>query len=123
MKIKVRNIYEIALEDLGYKSSGSVSEIENIEKSSVSIVNHVYRSIYFKVKKTGFKNLETADDYVSLDEIVIYNCLIPGVASKIAFDYGDAKNQSYFANMYNQGLRSLNKIGKIQDVLPSDYMN
>ena len=124
MKMLCSKVFLQAKKDLGYDDIGNVSEIENINKRAVSTVNHIYRSIYFKTAKEGFKPLESINDYVSLPESVIYNCLIPGVASKIAFDYGDAKQQAYFADMYNQGLRYLNKTGaQIKDVLPSDYMN
>ncbi len=124
MKMLCRDVYNHAKADLGYDTVGGVSEIDDIDKRAVNTVNHVYRELYFKKNSEGFNPLNSLSDEVVLPEKVIFNCLIPGVAAKIAFDYGDGKLQAYFADIYNQGLRAFNSTtGVITDALPSDYMN
>lgn len=121
MKIKIlcRDVFEQAKQDLGYDEVGAVSEIDDINKRAVNTVNHIYREIFLK-KSSGFRPLRSMSDEIELEEKVIYGCLIPGVASKIAFDYGDGKSQAYFAEIYNQGLRMLNSTGTIiTDKLPN----
>lgn len=119
MKVKCSEVFDNAKADLLYDEVGSVATITEIDKRMVSTVNSIYRDLFFRSGKTGFKPLNSPDDEIELGEDVIYNCLIPGVASKIAFDYGDANQQAYFAEIYNQGLNLLNTQTQISDVLPN----
>lgn len=120
MKMKCIDIFKHAKADLCFDEVGGVSEISGIDKRTVSTVNGLYKFIFFKSGGTGFKPLHNVYDEIDLPEEVIFNCLIPGVAAKIAYDYGDGKQQAFFADLYNQGLRLLNKnSNQITDVLPS----
>ena len=119
MKMKCIDIFEQAKADLCFDEVGAVSEISQVDKRAVSTVNGIYKLIFFKAGGTGFHPLHTVYDEVDLPEEVIFNCLIPGVASKIAYDYGDGKQQAFFADIYNQGLRLINRFNQITDVLPN----
>lgn len=124
MKINAKKVFEMAKDELCYGEVGAVSEIEVIDKTAVRIINSIYKEIFFKINDEGFKPIVTVDDDIELPEDLIYLCLVPGIAAKLAFDYGDGNLQSYFANLYNQGLNQLNTTQtQIEDVLPSDYMN
>ena len=126
MKVKVicKDIYEMAKAELGYDETSVVSEIPGIDKSAVNTFNFAYKEVFFASGLSEFKPISNLDDEIEMEESVIYQCLVPCIASKIAFDYGDGKLQAFFANAYNQGLRNLNSTQtQIVDVLPSDYMN
>lgn len=119
MKMTVSRIFNEAKAKLQYDDQTAVSVISDIDKRMVRTVNEVYTEIFYKIKDTGFKPLSSASDEVDLDEKIIYLILIPGVASRIAFDYGDGTEQAYYANEYNNGLRTLNKINSISDAIPN----
>lgn len=123
MKIRSREIFETAKDDLCYSEVGSVSEIDVVDKTAVRIINNIYREIFYKLYSSGYKPITTLDDFIDLPEDIIFNCFINGVASKLAFDYGDGNLQAYFGSLYNQGLNLFNTITQIEDVLPSDYEN
>lgn len=124
MKIRAREIFDTAKEELGYGEIGTVTQINIIEKKAVRYINSIYKILFFKLGKTGYKGITSLDDVVELPEDVIHLCFVPGVASKISFAYGDGNQQAYFGSLYNQGLNLINTNSKqITDVLPSDYMN
>ncbi|MBQ7128394.1 MAG: hypothetical protein IJO19_00205 [Clostridia bacterium] len=123
MKIRASEVFELAKDDLCHGETGAVSEIEVIDKTAVRIINNIYKELFFKINTSGFSPINTLDDYIKLPEDIIYLCLVPGVAAKLAFDYGDGNLQAYFANLYNQGLNQFNTQTQVEDVLPSDYMN
>ncbi|MGN0173918.1 MAG: hypothetical protein ACI39F_05695 [Acutalibacteraceae bacterium] len=118
-----KQVYLSALKRLGYSDDGVINASEIIEKNIVSVVNEIYMELFYKQNDEGFNPINTIHDEIELDEKIIFMCLIPGVCEKIAFDYGDANLQSYYASIYNQNLSLFNKQSSIKDMLPSDYMN
>lgn len=115
----VARIFNEAKQRLSYDEDTAVSVIAEIDKKTVRTVNEIYTEIYYKIAESGFTPLSSITDEVDLDERIIYLILIPGVASRIAFEYGDNTLQAYYANEYNKGLNLLNTISTITDATPN----
>ena len=116
-----------ALNLLNYTdANGNISAANNanLTKRALPLINQIYADLWEpRGTNTAFSPLKSLGESLDLDSTVCFNVLPYGVAMMLAASDGDADNQSFYAQLYNQRRPSAFKQGgRIQDRLPRTFL-
>lgn len=120
------NIFDRAMELLGYTSADGISGKEDMLKRALTLINQVYSELYYAfVYVPGaddeFKPLANILHEIKLPHNVLMDIAPYGLAMYLAQSESDADNQSLYANIYNQKKVRGKKVGFITDRLPHTF--
>ena len=107
-----KEVYDIALNNLGYQSNSA------FKQRIIPIINKVYydlhRIVYGNVE---FKPINSLSDKIDLPLKTIISAMASGVAEKLALGEGDGELQQYFAVEYQKEKSRINYSESIVDVI------
>lgn len=117
------NLFEKAMEMLGYVSAEGISGREDMLKKALTLINNVYAELHYAfVQRQGdedsFVPLANINDSLNLPTVVLNDIAPYGVAMYLAQSEGDADSQALYANIYNQKKVRGKKVSHIKDCLP-----
>lgn len=108
-----------------YDELDSFNESE-LNRRCLALVNCVYADLYGALQFSGralseYAPMKSADEDIPLDDIIITDCLIYGVAMYIALSERDDYNQRMYAKIYEQKRQryeTADRYGEVADILP-----
>lgn len=120
------NLFDKAMELLGYTSADGISGKEDMLKRGLTLINLVYAELYYAfVQVPGaedeFKPLGNILDEIKLPHYVLTDIAPYGLAMFLAQSESDADSQTLYANIYNQKKIRGKKVTVIKDHLPHTF--
>ena len=108
-----------------YDELDSFNESE-LNRRCLALVNSVYADLYGALQFSGravekYAPLKSADEMIPLDDIIITDCLIYGVAMYIAQSERDEYNKRMFEKIYEKKrlrYETADRYGETADTLP-----
>lgn len=116
-------LFDKAMELLGYTSAEGLSGKEDMLKRGLTLVNLVYSELYYAFVyipggEDNFKPLALITDKIVLPDRVLNDVAPYGMAMYLAQSESDADNQTLYANIYNQKKVCGKSVKTITDRLP-----
>ena len=88
-------------------------------KYAETCVKSVYNDLAYKLNGSGFKSIDFLNEEIPLDDRVLNDVAVYGVAMFLAMIIMDGEKQMFFTELYNQKRLSLSSIVSVEDVLPT----
>lgn len=98
---------------------GLQDQEREINKHAESCVKSVYNDLAYKLNGSGFKAIECLTEEIPLDDRVLNDVAVYGVAMFLAMIIMDGEKQQFFSQIYQQKCLSLSSIVSVEDVLPT----
>lgn len=106
-------IHNEAMRLLGYTNQdGIIDDIS--EERLLTIGNAVFADLQYKDEE--FKRLLSVQQEIPLDDRVLTDCFVYGVAMWIAMQNFDGDNQAVFQSLYQQKKHNINRYSIVTDV-------
>ena len=116
--MKAIEIFERALKLLSYiGEDGSYDDSLNLK--ALSIINAIYADLYYLIYDEGFTPLQSLNDTPKLNDRIINDVFVYGVAMHLSLSVGDGLNHQVFTTIYNSKRCSVLKVDTRSDVIPS----
>lgn len=118
-----RNLFDKAMEMLGYASAEGISGRDDMLKKALTLINNVYAELHYAFvqiqgDEDNFVPLANINDTLKLPTLVLNDIAPYGVAMYLAQSEGDADNQSLYANIYNQKKIRGKRFSKVKNKMP-----
>lgn len=107
-------ILERALMLLGYTDDGHCSRIKS---RAIAVINAAYVDVC-RAARADYVPIKSLSDVLTVENEIVCDVLVYGVAMFIAQSEGDTEIQSVYCDIYNKKRGSLAASDRIKDVLP-----
>ena len=109
-----KDVYNRAIDSLGY------ADDQQLKNKALTAVNMIADRVSAAVEGAEYTVCKSLSDTLELPDKVM-SAMVYGVAERLALGEGDGELQQYFAAQFDRAMARLNRVDRIQDVMPRGW--